>query len=393
MNARRSTGLSLLFGTAGIGGILGILGLGGVLGLLAAAGCSTAPSTGKYVAKPAERPVAKVSHSYDLYEVIKSRKQWTGIAISRTGRMFVTYPRWSDDVPVSVGEISKEGYQRPFPDESWNEWTPDFDAASHFVCAQAAWVDAEDDLWIVDPASPRFAGVVPGGAKLVKISLTTNRVLKTYLFDEAAAPKGSYLNDVRVDAARGVAYLTDSGAGALVVLDLTSGKARRLMAGRTPVMSEATDIVIDGKPWRMPGGTKPEVHADGIALDPRGEWLYWHALTGKTLWRVRTADLLDASLTDAGLVRKVEKVIDTDPADGMEFGSDGLLYLTSLDGSGVRRLEPDGTLSWVVQDPRLRWPDSLAVGADGLLYVTTSQIHLGASPREHYYVYRLRPDT
>ena len=87
MNARRSTGLSLLFGTAGIGGILGILGLGGVLGLLAAAGCSTAPSTGKYVAKPAERPVAKVSHSYDLYEVIKSRKQWTGIAISRTGRM------------------------------------------------------------------------------------------------------------------------------------------------------------------------------------------------------------------------------------------------------------------------------------------------------------------
>ena len=387
MNARRSPGLSLLVGTAGIGGLVGIL------GLLVAAGCSTAPSTGKYVAKPAERPVAKVSHSYDLYEVIKSRKQWTGIAISRTGRMFVTYPRWSDDVPVSVGEISKEGYQRPFPDESWNEWTPDFDAASHFVCAQAAWVDAEDDLWIVDPASPKLAGVVPGGAKLVRISLTTNRVLKTYLFDEAVAPKESYLNDVRVDLARGAAYLTDSGAGALVVLDLASGKARRLMAGRTPVMSEGTDIVIDGTPWRMPGGRKPEVHADGIALDPRGEWLYWHALTGKTLWRARTADLRDASLSDTALEQKVEKVVETGPADGMEFGSDGLLYVTSLEGSGVRRLELDGTLTWAVQGSWLRWPDSLAVGADGLLYVTTSQIHLGPSPKQHYYVYRLRPDT
>ena len=359
---------------------------------LAPCGCST-PSTARYAAAPAARPVAKVAPSYDLYEVIKSKKQWTGIAVSRTGRMFVTYPRWSDDVPVSVGEISKEGYQRPYPDEAWNEWTPDFDAGSHFVSAQAAWVDAEDDLWIVDPASPKFGGVVAGGAKLVRISLTTNRVLKTYLFDGSVAPPDSYLNDVRVDAARGTAYLTDSGAGALVVLDLATGKARRLLAGLPPVMSEGTDVVIDGTPWRMPGGRKPEVHADGIALDPRGEWLYWHALTGKTLWRARTAELRDASLSDAALERKVEKVVETGPADGMEFGSDGLLYVTSLEGSGVRRLELDGTLTWAVQGSWLRWPDSLAVGADGLLYVTTSQIHLGPSPKQHYYVYRLRPDT
>lgn len=374
---------------------LGARGAAGALvaaSLAAAAGCSSAPSTGKYVGAPAERPVVTASHGYDLYETLKSRKQWAGLAISRTGRTFVTYPRWSDDVPVSVGEITKEGYQRPFPDADWNDWAPGFDAASHFVCAQAAWVDPADDLWIVDPASPKFAGVVPGAAKLVRISLTTNRVLRTYLFDASIAPPGSYLNDVRVDLKRGVAWLTDSGAGALVSVDLASGRARRLLAGRTPVMSEGIDVVIDGAPWRS-GGRRPEVHADGIALDPTGEWLYWHALTGRTLWRARTRDLLDETIGEDERERRAERLLETGPADGMEFGSDGLLYVTSLEGHGIRRLEADGTLTWAVQDPRLIWPDSIAVGGDGALYVTTSQINAGPAPKDPYYVYRLRPDT
>ena len=40
------------------------------------------------------------------FEVLASSvKQWTGVAVSHEGRVFVNYPKWSDDVPVSVAEI------------------------------------------------------------------------------------------------------------------------------------------------------------------------------------------------------------------------------------------------------------------------------------------------
>jgi hypothetical protein len=41
-------------------------------------------------------------------------QQITGIAVSETGRMFVNLPRWSVDVPISVGEV-KGGKITLFP--------------------------------------------------------------------------------------------------------------------------------------------------------------------------------------------------------------------------------------------------------------------------------------
>jgi hypothetical protein len=51
----------------------------------------------------------------------------------------------------------------------------------------------------------------------------------------------------------------------------------------------------------------------------------------------------------------------------------------------------------VVQDTRLQWPDTMAWGPDGRLYVTTSQIHRmpkyhGGVSKQHgpYMVYRMK---
>lgn len=52
----------------------------------------------------------------------------------------------------------------------------------------------------------------------------------------------------------------------------------------------------------------------------------------------------------------------------------GYLFLTDPAANAVRMRAPDGTTRIVAQDARLRWPDSLAEGADGSIYVTASHI-------------------
>jgi hypothetical protein len=56
-------------------------------------------------------------------------------------------------------------------------------------------VDDQDALWVLDPASPKTEAIVEGGPKLVKIDLTTNKVVQTITLDENVEPKRSYLNE------------------------------------------------------------------------------------------------------------------------------------------------------------------------------------------------------
>ena len=101
--------------------------------------------------------------------VAESPRQWTGVAATKDGRLFVNFPRWSEDVPVSVAEL-KSGKLVPFPDAEWNAWErgKGHDPVKRFICVQSVTVDDKGELWILDPANPGFQGVVEGGAKLIR---------------------------------------------------------------------------------------------------------------------------------------------------------------------------------------------------------------------------------
>jgi sugar lactone lactonase YvrE len=320
--------------------------------------------------------------------VAESAKRWTGVAVSPTGRLFVNYPRWSDDVPISVAEIV-DGKPVPFPDRGWNRWENGMDVKAHHVCVQSVTFDDQGLLWILDPANPKFGGVVAGGVKLTRVDLAT-KAMRSWFFDEAAAPSNSYLNDVRVDTNTRTAYMTDSGAGAFVVLDLETGEARRVLADHPSTRAEPIDITIEGKAWKR-GGQTPQVHADGIGLSPDRAWVYYQALTGRTMYRVPTAALRDASLSAEDLASRVERVAESGVSDGLIFDAAGHLYLSSLEENAVNRLTPAHERELVFRDERLRWPDSFALGPDGWIYVTTAQIHLGDETTDPFRVWRFKP--
>jgi sugar lactone lactonase YvrE len=299
-------------------------------------------------------------------------QQVTGVAVSKSGRIFVNFPHWSDDHTISVAEVV-DGKPNPFPNEEWNKPGA---AESHFVCVQSVYVDAEDNLWILDPAAPKMQEIVKSGPKLLKVDLKTNQIAQKIPFGEDVAPKKSYLNDVRVDTKTAVAFITDSGLGAIVVLDLKTGKARRLLADHKSTKAEPkTKLAIDERELVDQKKSPPQINSDGIALDSQNDYLYFHALTGHTLYRIKTIYLKDADLSRDDIEPKVENVIQTPAPDGMLEGPDGSIYLTDIEHNAIVRFDPiTNKIDQVIADKRLSWPDTMSWGPGGTIYVTASQI-------------------
>ncbi|MFC1853088.1 L-dopachrome tautomerase-related protein [candidate division CSSED10-310 bacterium] len=334
----------------------------------------------------------KVTRKAVVLEVVGlSDRLWTGVAVSQKGRIFVNYPRWSPQVPFSVGELVSKSEVKPFPDQDMNEWQPALDPKDHFICVQSVYVDGENYLWILDAANPLFQGVIKNGPKLLKIDLQTDQVVQKLIFKDTIVSPNSYLNDVRVDPKRQFAYITDSGLGALVVVNLKTGVCRRVLTDHASTKSENTTVVINNRPWLLPDGSNPQIHADGIALNSEGTYLYYQALTGRTLYRIRTEFLRTESGKVEDLASKVEKIEQTGVADGLLWGLDDCVYLSALETSEIKRLTPAGKVETVVQDQRLAWPDSFSQGADGSIYVSTSQIHLAAEINEPFRIFRFQP--
>lgn len=327
----------------------------------------------------------------NLTQIASFAHQVTGITVSRDGRMFVNFPRWSEDAPVSVAEL-KDGKPVAYPNDDWNSWRnarkDEVDPKTHFVCVQSVVADGQDRLWVVDAAAPAMAHVIKDGAKLVGIDLKTNQVVNTIPFDTSTVMQASYINDVRISPDGKTAYLTDSGAeGALIVVDLDSGSAKRVLSGHPSTMPDkSVTIQYDGKPLRRPDGRGVEFSADGIALSPDGKTLYWQAIKGKTLYSLptdaltgwATASFVPESLSDRTLSGKIATVGENGPADGLLISrKDGRMYVTSPQDNAVKvrdLTKPDGGLTMLVQDDRLRWPDTFSEGPDGTIYVTTSHI-------------------
>jgi sugar lactone lactonase YvrE len=149
----------------------------------------------------------------------------------------------------------------------------------------------------------------------------------------------------------------------------------------------------------LPGGLLPlRIAVDSIALSRDGQWLFYGAVAGSRMYRVRTSDLLDATLSEDALEKRVEAFADKTLTDGLTSDDAGNVYLSDMEHSAIHRLSPDGKLQTLVADPQLRWPDGFSFGPDGWLYVTTSALQdvlflSGDEIRAHapYQVWRFRP--
>lgn len=334
----------------------------------------------------------------NLISVYKDNlSQFTGVALSKEGRMFVNYPRWQGPHEYDVVEISSNGIAQPFPDKNWNSWEPSQSGSNQWVCVQAVYVDDKNHLWVVDSGAPEMKTVADDGAKLVEIDLKNNRVARIFNLT-ALVGKDSYLNDVRVDTGANVAYLTESKEGGLVVLDTVTGAARMMLRKQPPVEADPNHHFVVGGGELQRNGKPMRGNSDGIALSPDRQWLYFKPLSDTKLYRIRTADLRDALKTGADVQNKVDDLgASFTTSDGMIFDKQGNLFLSDVEHDSIAKVGPALKLEIVLHDERLIWPDTFAWGPDGWLYVSCSQIqnmpwsHNGRSSRTTpYTIYKLK---
>jgi sugar lactone lactonase YvrE len=313
-----------------------------------------------------------------LSQVAQFDHQVTGVSVTSDGRRFVNFPRWTDDAPISVAEVLPNGALRPYPDAVWNSWrntrANQMPVADHFVCVQSVVADGHGSLWVVDAGAPGNEKILPGAPKLVKIDLASNRVTKVIPVPAEVALQGTYLNDIRFSPDGGTGYITDSGTrGAIIVVDLESGRSFRALDGHSSTqMEKDVTVTTDGKPLRRSDGRQPAFASDGIAISKDGRTLYYQALTGRTLYAIDT-NRLRPDVSEADRAAAVRKVATTVVADGLWMSSKGVLYITSPGDNSIKRLASD-QIETVLTDVRLRWPDTMSEGPDGRIYVTASHI-------------------
>jgi len=325
--------------------------------------------------------------------------QMVGVAVAPGGKIFACFPRWDYNPPFPIAVVGPNSTLTPYPDASWCTWNDSVksEPLKHWICPQTVFADRAGMVWVLDPASPGLKCTVPSGPKLVKTDPQTGRVLLTIPFSEIVAPRKSYLNDVRIDLQHNYAYLTESGLGALVVVDLKTLKARRLL-DKHPSTKAVKGLVIKAEGHAMldAQGKPAQFNADGIALSTDNAYLYYCPLTSHTLYRIKTAALRDAALSEAQIGQQVETVGEIPASDGLEIDTANNVYLTSFEQSALLRRTPAGRIETVAKDARLQWPDTYSFAADGNLYVANSAIHKTPSwnkgvgqPRQPFRIFKM----
>lgn len=259
-------------------------------------------------------------------------------------------------------------------------------------------VDAQNTLWIIDPAHHGM-----GQPRLVGVSLDDDSVQHVHDFSRDIAPVASFLQDLQVSTDGRWIYIADVGfwakRPAIIIYDSEAGTARRVLNRHPSVFPQNILIRNQIRDMSFFGGLlEMKTGVDGIALSRDGQWLYYAAMNHDTLFRVPTSVLQDADSSEDQIENAIQAVGRKPLNDGLSSDNAGNILITDVENQAIVAMSPDGELTTIIRDSRIRWADGLSFGSDGWLYLADSAIpHLVLQSPEHhaaqapYAIWRFRP--
>lgn len=266
----------------------------------------------------------------------------------------------------------------PFP----NKELTDAESKSAFKLDSVLGIrSANGIVWILDNGMRN--GITP---KLVGWDTKTNQLHQVIYLPPPIAPKDEFVNDFAIDNRRKQIFISDPAGGAnaaLIVVNLTTGAARRVLQGHAGVVPEAVDLIIDKVPVQVKDESgklvRPHIGVNPITEDLNNEWVYFGPMHGHSLYRIKADDLANEQLDAEVLANRVQRYSDKPISDGLTIDNDNNIYLGELAENAIGVISADRKYRRLVQCPTLSWVDSFSFGPAGKLYAVVNRLHQSAT--------------
>lgn len=324
----------------------------------------------------------------DLEVVISLPFRPGNVTVSDNGEVFATVHPLGNPA-LQLIKVNPDGSYRAFPSESWQHDSGRSGTPSSFDTPLRVRTDSRNRLWVLD------MGLSYGSTRLFAFDIATGAKVFEYELPASVAPKGSFVQDLAVDDRNDFAYLADISDPGIIVVDLKRMSARRI-ARHSSFLSEDRNTVIDGTIINF-GGVPARVGVNPITLSADGETLFFGAMNGTT-WYHLPAQLLRNGADDDAIHKAIAVEAGKPISDGAATDVNGNHYFTNINDRGIDLWSAkDRVLRPVIRDHRLDWPDNVAIGKDGALYVAVNQLYktpafsggddTGKPP---YFIYKLK---
>lgn len=291
------------------------------------------------------------------------------IAITPEGRIIMSQHQFYG-APLRVVEVLDDGSVTPFPNEVWSSEPNQNGVGLNTVLGLRS--DNEGIVWMLD----RSPGEGQPG-KIVGWDTENDELNRVIYLPRPIIADSPFLNDLAVDLEHNAIYITDTASGddsALIVVDLYTGFSRRVLEGDVSTRPEDIPLIVDERVINLEG--KPaRIGVNPITIDPNNEWVYYGPMSGRSLYRIATEDLLDESLSADELSSRVERYGNKPICDGITVDGAGNVYVTAITNNAIGMVDETGEYQTLYQDDELlSWTDGMAFGPDNYVYVTVSQL-------------------